>query len=155
MVGLLPGFHRLAFEQGRVLLTLCIGDVQPSLRAQHFEADSIFLDGFSPERNPQMWSPETLKGVARFARRGTRLATWTIARPVRDALAQCGFTLHRAPGLAPKRDCLQGVFEPAWQSRRRQALPDERAAVPGHCAVIGAGLAGAAVAASLARRGWR
>jgi tRNA 5-methylaminomethyl-2-thiouridine biosynthesis bifunctional protein len=153
--GLLPGFHRLAFDQGRVLLTLCIGDVQPMLRAQHFEADSIFLDGFSPERNPQMWSPETLKGVARFARRGTRIATWTIARPVRDALATCGFQVRKAPGLPPKRDCLQGVFEPAWQIRRRHALPDERVRAPGHCVVIGAGLAGAAVAASLARRGWR
>ncbi|VTU29299.1 FAD-dependent 5-carboxymethylaminomethyl-2-thiouridine(34) oxidoreductase MnmC [Variovorax sp. PBL-E5] len=154
--GLLPGFHRLTFDQGRVLLTLCIGDVQPMLRAQHFEADSIFLDGFSPARNPQMWSPDTLKGVSRFTRRGTRIATWSIARPVRDALTQCGFRIHKAPGLPPKRDCLQGVFEPAWQVRRRGVpIIDERASAPGHCAVIGAGLAGAAVASSLARRGWR
>jgi tRNA 5-methylaminomethyl-2-thiouridine biosynthesis bifunctional protein len=153
--GLLPGFHRLAFDQGRVLLTLCIGDVQPMLRTQqHFEADSIFLDGFSPERNPQMWSPETLKAVTRFARRGTRVASWTIARAVRDALTQYGFQLGKAPGLPPKRDCLQGVFEPAWQIRRRAPLP-ARIDVPGRCAVIGAGLAGAAVAASLARRGWQ
>jgi tRNA 5-methylaminomethyl-2-thiouridine biosynthesis bifunctional protein len=153
--GLLPGFHRLAFDEGRVLLTLCIGDVQPMLRTQqHFEADSIFLDGFSPERNPQMWSPETLKAVTRFARRGTRVASWTIARAVRDALAQYGFQLGKAPGLPPKRDCLQGVFEPAWQIRRRAPLPAP-IAVPGRCAVVGAGLAGAAVAASLARRGWQ
>jgi tRNA 5-methylaminomethyl-2-thiouridine biosynthesis bifunctional protein len=33
--GLLPGFHRLVFEGGRVLLTLCVGDVQAMLRAQH------------------------------------------------------------------------------------------------------------------------
>jgi tRNA 5-methylaminomethyl-2-thiouridine biosynthesis bifunctional protein len=153
--GLLPGFHRLAFDQGRVLLTLCIGDVQPMLRAQHFEADSIFLDGFSPACNPQMWSPDTLKGVARFTRRGTRIATWSIARAVRDALTQCGFQIRKAPGLPPKRDCLQGVFEPAWQVRRRARPVDERVPAIGHCAVIGAGLAGAAVAASLARRGWR
>lgn len=153
--GLLPGFHRLVFDEGRVLLTLCIGDVQPMLRAQHrFEADSIFLDGFSPDRNPQMWSAETLKAVARFARRGTRLATWTVARPVRDALAQFGFQLHKAPGLPPKRDCLHGVFEPAWPLRHRTPDATEVSA-PGRCAVIGAGLAGAALAASLARRGWQ
>ncbi len=153
--GLLPGFHRLVFEDGRVLLTLCVGDVQAMLRAQHrFDADSIFLDGFSPERNPQMWSAETLKAVARFARRGTRLATWSVARPVRDALAPCGFRLHKAPGLPPKRDCMQGVFDPSWPLRRQ--VPDPATvAAPGRCAVIGAGLAGAAVAASLARRGWQ
>lgn len=152
--GLLPGFHRLAFDGGRVLLTLCIGDVQPMLRAQRFEADSIFLDGFSPQQNPGMWSPDTLKAVSRFARQGTTLATWTCARPVRDALSQNGFQLEGRPGLPPKRDGLGGVFAPAWTVRRRGPAP-EHVELPGRCAVIGAGLAGAAVAASLARRGWR
>ncbi|MBT2327090.1 FAD-dependent 5-carboxymethylaminomethyl-2-thiouridine(34) oxidoreductase MnmC, partial [Variovorax paradoxus] len=89
--------------------------------------------------------------VARFARRGTRVASWTVARPVRDALAQFGFQVRKAPGLPPKRDALQGVFDPPWQIRRR-APAAAPIAVPG---VIGAGLAGAAVAASLARRGWQ
>ncbi|MCR6476263.1 FAD-dependent 5-carboxymethylaminomethyl-2-thiouridine(34) oxidoreductase MnmC [Variovorax sp. ZS18.2.2] len=152
--GLLPGFHRLAFDDGRVLLTLCIGDVQAMLRAQRFEADSLFLDGFSPQQNPAMWSPDTLKAVSRFARQGTGLATWTYARAVRDALSQNGFQLERREGLLPKRDCLGGVFAPAWTVRRRGPAP-ARIEVPGRCAVIGAGLAGAAVAASLARRGWQ
>lgn len=151
--GLLPGFHRLSFDDGRVLLTLCIGDVQAMLRAQRFEADSIFLDGFSPTLNPAMWSPDVLKAVSRFARQGTRIATWTIARAVRDALAQNGFQVRKATGLPPKRDCLRGEFAPTWTVRRR--TPQEAIAVPGRCAVIGAGLAGAAVAASLARRGWQ
>jgi tRNA 5-methylaminomethyl-2-thiouridine biosynthesis bifunctional protein len=152
--GLLPGFHRLAFDGGRVLLTLCIGDVQPMLRAQRFEADSIFLDGFSPQQNPDMWSPDTLKAVSRFARQGTRLATRTCAQAVRDALSQNGFQLERREGLPPERDCLGGVFAPAWTVRRRGPAP-EHVETPGRCAVIGAGLAGAAVAASLARRGWQ
>ena len=157
--GLLPGFQRLVFEGGRVLLTLCIGDVQPMLRAhRHFAADSLYLDGFSPRVNPQMWSPETLKAVARFARPGTRLATWTYARAVRDALLPLGFVLTRAPGRPPKRDCLHGLFAPAWARRAGPAVQqviDEQAGPPARCAVIGAGLAGAAVAASLARRGWQ
>ncbi|QGW82395.1 FAD-dependent 5-carboxymethylaminomethyl-2-thiouridine(34) oxidoreductase MnmC [Variovorax paradoxus] len=152
--GLLPGFHRLAFEAGRVLLTLCIGDVQPMLRAQRFDADSIFLDGFSPERNPAMWSPDTLKAVSRFARQGTGIAARTDARAVHDALSQNGFQLERRPGLPPGRDGLIGVFAPAWTVRRRGPAP-EHVETPGRCAIIGAGLAGAAVAASLARRGWK
>ncbi|SFP32286.1 FAD-dependent 5-carboxymethylaminomethyl-2-thiouridine(34) oxidoreductase MnmC [Variovorax sp. 770b2] len=152
--GLLPGFHRLAFDEGRVLLTLCIGDVQAMLRSQRFEADSLFLDGFSPQQNPAMWSAETLKAVSRFARQGTGLATWTCARAVWDALSQNGFQLERRPGLPPRRDGLGGVFAPAWTVRRRGPVP-ARIDAPGRCAVIGAGLAGSAVAASLARRGWQ
>jgi tRNA 5-methylaminomethyl-2-thiouridine biosynthesis bifunctional protein len=152
--GLLPGFHRLWLEQGQVLLTLCIGEVQPMLRAQRFEADSIFLDGFSPQRNPDMWAAETLKAVSRFARPGTRLATWSVAQAVRASLAQHGFQVTKAPGLPPKRDCLQGIFAPAWTVRRREPGPPQPSK-PGHCAVIGAGLAGSAVASSLSRRGWQ
>jgi tRNA 5-methylaminomethyl-2-thiouridine biosynthesis bifunctional protein len=157
--GLLPGVHRLVFEEGRVLLTLCIGDVRAMLRELHFEADAIFLDGFSPQRNPDMWDLSTLKAVARRARRGTRVATWTVARAVRDALGQCGFQVEKAPGLPPKRDCLRGAFNPPWQPRRAPGVAPGAALVaarePGRCLVIGAGLAGAAVAASLARRGWQ
>ena len=153
---LTPGFHRLVFENGQVLLTLCVGDAKAMLREQFFAADSVYLDGFSPQRNPDIWDEHTLKAVARCCRRGTRVATWTIARSVRDGLSQCGFTVQKVPGVPPKRDNLQAEFNPRWEPRRAPgmaALPvDVR---PGTCLVVGAGLAGASVAASLARRGWQ
>ena len=151
--GLLPGFHRLVFDDGQVLLTLCIGDAKAMLREQSVEADSVYLDGFSPQRNPDIWDLHTFKAVARCCRRGTRIATWTIARSVRDALAQCGFVVNKVPGIPPKRDNLQGEFNPAWEPKKAQPPPPRHA--PSTCVVIGAGLAGAAVAASLARRGWQ
>ena len=151
--GLLPGIHRLAFEGGQVLLTLCIGDAKAMLREQSFEADSVYLDGFSPERNPDIWDLHTLKAVARCCRRGARVATWTVARSVRDALAQCGFVVKKVAGLPPKRDNLQGSFDPSWEPKKTRPSTAHR--TPGHCVVIGAGLTGAAVAASLARRGWQ
>ncbi|WP_367850054.1 tRNA (5-methylaminomethyl-2-thiouridine)(34)-methyltransferase MnmD [Rhodoferax sp. WC2427] len=150
--GLTPGFHRLVFEGGQVALTLCIGDAQAMLREMAFEADSVYLDGFSPQRNPNIWSLHTLKAVARRCRRGTRVATWTIARAVRDGLAQCGFAVQKTPGVPPKRDNLQGYYNPGWEPRKPPTTPPM---APSHCIVIGAGLAGAAVAASLVRRGWR
>ena len=151
--GLLPGFHRLVFEGGHVLLTLCVGDAKAVLREQAFEADSVYLDGFSPQRNPDIWDLYTLKAVARCCRRGTRVATWTIARSVRDALAQCGFSVRKVPGVPPKRDNLQGEYNPAWEPKKTHPAP--ACQTPARCVVIGAGLAGAAVAASLARRGWQ
>jgi tRNA 5-methylaminomethyl-2-thiouridine biosynthesis bifunctional protein len=150
--GLVPGTHRMAFEGGRLLLTLFAGDVKEALSQQPFEADSVFLDGFDPQRNAAMWELRTLKGVARHCRRGARVATWTVAGEVRRDLAQCGFVVEKDEGLAPKRHCLKGMFAPAWEPRGQR--PD-RNAIPGHCVVVGSGLAGAAVAASLARRGWR
>lgn len=106
--GLLPGLHRLVFEDGRLLLTLCIGDSAAVLRGQHLLADTVYLDGFSPAKNPGMWDMGAFKAVARCCRRGTRIASWTVARVVLDGLAQCGFVVQKTPGLPPKRDNLQG-----------------------------------------------
>ena len=154
--GLLPGVHRLRFDEGRVLLTLLVGDTQAMLRPQTLTVDSVYLDGFSPARNPDIWDVHTLKAVARCCRHGTQLATWTVARSVRDALAQCGFEVARVPGVPPKRDNLHATNAPHWQTpRARQAAATPAPVPPGRCLVIGAGLAGAATAASLARRGWQ
>lgn len=150
--GLLPGMHRLVFENGQVLLTLCIGDTRAVLREQAFEADAVYLDGFSPAKNPGMWDTHTLKAVARCCRRGTRIASWTVARSVLDGLAQVGFVVKKTPGLPPKRDNLQGEFNPGWEQRKARHFTPVQ---PSTCVVIGAGLAGAAAAASLARRGWQ
>ncbi len=160
--GLLPGVHRLSFDGGQVLLTLCIGDAQTQLRKQALTVDSVFLDGFSPQQNPEIWDLHTLKAVARCCRPGTRLGTWCVAGSVRDALTQCGFAVQKVPGVPPKRHNLQATFAPRWTTRlvrepEAPVLPSPSAESPPHpdALVIGAGIAGAAVAASLARRGWR
>ncbi len=150
--GLVPGVHRLAFDAGRVLLTLAVRDVKDALHEPSFAADSVFLDGFDPQRNPAMWDGPTLKAVARHCRRGATLATWSVAGEVRRELAQCGFRVEKAEGLAPKRHCLRAVFDPAWAHKRP---PPDGGTAPSRCIVVGAGLAGAAAAASLARRGWQ
>lgn len=154
--GLLPGFHRLTFEGGRVLLTLCIGDVQEMLRAQHFEADSIWFGGGDAVATEDPAPVDLSKAIARFARLGTTIACDRSSAPLRAALDQCGFALDR-PTLDARNSTgggsLRGRYAPSWTPRRR--LPERPFATPGHCAVVGAGLAGAAVAASLARRGWR
>ena len=149
-IGLVPGVHRLVFEDGHVLLTLHVRDASEALREPAFAADAVFLDGFDPERNPAMWAQDVVQGVARHCRRGTMLATWTVAGSVRRGLAQCGFRVEKADGLPPKRHCLRAVFDPAWELKR--AMP--AAVAPTRCIVVGGGLAGAAAAASLARRGW-
>lgn len=150
--GLLPGTHRLVFEQGQIQLTLCIGlahDVLPMLDSP---ADSLFLDGFSPDCNPEMWDGKVLKALGRLARPGSRLATWTVAGEVRAGLASAGFEVKKMPGLPPKRHRLQATYAPRWTPRHSQRTAQQTH--PTRVAVVGAGLAGSAVAWSLAQRGW-
>ncbi|MBS0318215.1 MAG: FAD-dependent cmnm(5)s(2)U34 oxidoreductase, partial [Proteobacteria bacterium] len=173
--GLLPGLHRMAFDGGRVLLTLCVGDLLPMLRAQQFEADAIYLaphEAQTPAQGEAAWDLQACKALARCCRRGTTLVAQEAGPEFRAQLAQIGFQFadERAdecpapprpatPGTTaddePTPAALRGRFDPHWQPRRWKSADSRDPAATGRCAVVGGGLAGAAVAASLARRGWR
>lgn len=149
----LPGLHRLAFEGGAVVLTLALGDVDTLLPKLAVGADAFYLDGFSPARNPDMWAPAVMKRLARLARPGATLATYTAAGFVRRGLASAGFDVTKAAGFASKRDMTVARFPSDWPRRRHPPQPaaqwPERRAI-----VVGAGLAGCAVTERLAARGW-
>lgn len=162
--GLLPGFHRLTFEQGSVLLTLCIGDLKTLLREQQFVADSVFLgarDAISDANHDfPAWNLWTVKSLARCCRRGTRVASGPITLALRQALSQSGFeTPQTAPIDGPSEttgsDIYSGVYNPRWEPKTSRRLSALQAPLPGSCVVVGGGLAGASVAQALARRGWQ
>jgi len=142
----LAGFHRLAFDDGRVTLTLVFGDARATLPQLVARADAFFPDGFAPARNPAMWSPELVRELARLAAPGATLATWTVAGGVRAALRGAGFEVEKRAGFGGKREMLVGRYA---ADAAPLATPRERRA-----AVVGAGLAGALAAHALADRGW-
>ncbi|MBG9387111.1 FAD-dependent 5-carboxymethylaminomethyl-2-thiouridine(34) oxidoreductase MnmC [Caenimonas aquaedulcis] len=142
--GLTAGMHRFAFDGDRVLLTLFVGQVRDALRQQTFRADCVFLGRPDGTDNPTMG-----KALARHCRRGARLVAQVASDSLRRSLAEAGFAVQAG---GDSSGGLQAVFDPAWEPRGPRPDAD---AEPGDCAVIGGGLAGAAVAASLARRGWR
>jgi tRNA 5-methylaminomethyl-2-thiouridine biosynthesis bifunctional protein len=141
----LPGFHRLHLARGRATLTLLFGEAQSLLAQLDARADAFYLDGFAPEKNPEMWSGAMAKELARLAAPGATFATWTVAGPVRAALAQAGFATEKRAGFGRKRQMLAGSFP----GRAEDAVaPDRRVAV------VGAGIAGTSCAERLAARGW-
>ena len=154
--GLMPGFHKLQFEQGLVTLVLCIGEVQSALDSLQMSADTIFLDGFSPRVNPQMWTHKVLGRVSQLARVGTKLSSWCVSSAVLKSLEIHGFKCTKAAGLPPKRQRLEATMQVIKRRDVRLPKPQQNATPPqpGRCAVIGAGLAGACAAYSMAKRGW-
>lgn len=143
---LLPGFHRLHFDNGRVTLTLLFGDAALMLRQLQARADAFFLDGFAPAKNPQMWSDEVFAELARLASPNATLATYTVASAVCHGLAAAGFAVEKRAGFAHKREMLCGRF---MRPVKDVAPANEKRAI-----VIGAGLAGTSCAQRLTERGW-
>lgn len=145
---LVSGFHRILLDGGRVTLTLAFGDIADCLPQIVMAADAFYLDGFAPSRNPDMWSPQVLSRLHRLAAPGATAATYTVSAPVRHALAAAGFMCEKRPGFGRKRDMLAARYAPRWPLPAQPPAPERRAVV------IGAGVAGSAVCARLAARGW-
>ncbi|MEW6704189.1 MAG: FAD-dependent 5-carboxymethylaminomethyl-2-thiouridine(34) oxidoreductase MnmC [Pseudomonadota bacterium] len=146
--------HSLAFEGGRVRLMLAFGDVADWLPELVAEVDAFYLDGFAPAKNPQMWERRVFKALARLAAPQATAATWSVARPVRDGLAEAGFVVQRAPGFAAKGEMTVARHAPAFTPRR---APSRLAAAAGgtrEAVIVGAGMAGASMAAALQAEGF-
>lgn len=90
--------------------TIHIGDARETLAAWDEAADAWFLDGFSPAKNPELWSPELMQEVARHTAAGGTFATYTAAGHVRRALAEAGFSVTRQPGFGRKRHMTSGLL---------------------------------------------
>ncbi|VVP77262.1 tRNA 5-methylaminomethyl-2-thiouridine biosynthesis bifunctional protein MnmC [Pseudomonas fluorescens] len=160
-VAIHPGFQRLVLDNGRVTLTLLIGDALEQLPQLDAQIDAWFLDGFAPAKNPDMWTAELFAELARLAAPGSTISTFTSTGWVRRLLNAAGFKMKRTPGIGHKWEILRGAFlgwpaetaPPAlakpWFARPTPLTGERRALV------IGAGLAGCATAASLAARGWQ
>lgn len=159
--GLMPGTHRIVFEQGQIQLTLCIGPWDKSLRELDVAADTVLwsVRAFTPLATDDLRSLApldpaglcptlSLQAISRLCRQGTRLH---VPQSLDMAMAQAGGFAPASDGSeAPQRTW---IYAPHWtpRSRLRQSpWPHARQAV-----VIGAGLSGSAVACSLAQRGWQ
>ena len=154
-----PGLHRCNVLGGKLRLHLVYGDANETLANANFTADAWFLDGFSPAKNPELWNRDLLLAIGRLTRTGGSFATFTAAGSVRQHLADAGFQVEKCRGFGRKRDMLIGC-----KPKKGRLASSKSSANRGHpasfgadrkIAIIGGGIAGAALAAGLALRGVR
>jgi tRNA 5-methylaminomethyl-2-thiouridine biosynthesis bifunctional protein len=138
------GAQRIWFPDDGLCITFLIGPCEEALASMEFEADCWFLDGFSPARNPDMWSPAVFAQITRLSAPDARLGTYSVAGAVRTGLSHVGFEVARVPGFGTKRQRLEGSFK--GNAKVQPARPSS-------AIVIGGGIAGACVSAALIKRG--
>lgn len=97
-----------SFQMGAVSVEVIIGDARETLPRWAGLADAWFLDGFSPAKNPELWSPELMAEVGRHTLPGGSFATYTAAGHVRRSLEDAGFHVKRVPGHGRKRHMTLG-----------------------------------------------
>lgn len=84
-------------------LEVIIGDARMTVPQWDGMADSWFLDGFSPAKNPELWEDNLLRAVGRHTKPGGTVATYSAAGHIRRGLADAGFDVTRVPGFGRKR----------------------------------------------------
>ncbi|WP_199252039.1 bifunctional tRNA (5-methylaminomethyl-2-thiouridine)(34)-methyltransferase MnmD/FAD-dependent 5-carboxymethylaminomethyl-2-thiouridine(34) oxidoreductase MnmC [Aeromonas veronii] len=151
------GCHRLHFAGGRIRLDLWFGDIKDMMPQVPHRAEGLvdawYLDGFSPAKNPEMWTQELFDGLARLARPDCSIATFTCAGFVRRGLIAAGFAMKKVKGHGSKREMLVGDRtdkQPQQTIVPWYARPAGRA---GEVVIIGGGIASAMMALSLVERG--
>lgn len=146
-----PDIHVLTFEGGRVHLFLALGGLDQVLRDWVAQVDAFYLDGPALENGTDA-SP-WLQSLGRLAAPGGTLVAATHSPALLEKLTRLGFALQTqtngSTGLA-------GMAVLHHQPRHAAAPPPGRRPLVGarRVAVVGAGLAGSAAAAALARLGW-
>lgn len=93
----------VVLETGNLRAEIIIGDARETLSDWQGAADAWFLDGFSPAKNPELWTPEILAEVGRHTAKRGSFATYTAAGHVRRSLTEAGFDVERVTGFGRKR----------------------------------------------------
>ncbi len=86
------------------------GDARDTLPKWSGKADAWFLDGFSPSKNPELWSPPLMEQVAKHTAASGSFATYSAAGHVRRSLEAAGFAVERREGFGHKRHMCCGIL---------------------------------------------
>lgn len=148
----ISGWHRRRFANGRVQLSLYLGNVIDGLKdlldRQPNGVDAWFFDGFAPKFNPDMWSTELCESAAKLSNPGATVSTFSSAGVVKRALRHANFKVFRIDQRPYKHHSLLGVAPGNWLPH-----PASVELTSQTISVLGAGFAGCSVARALADRG--
>lgn len=146
----------LSFFDARVTLKLIVKDAADGLsniiRPKNGLVDAWYLDGFSPAKNPEMWSDTLFEQIGRLSKPQASIATFTVAGFVKRHMQNVGFRTQKKDYVGNKHQMLTGIFQQDPKSNKGYQL---RSTItkPQHVSIIGGGIASACAALSLTRQG--
>ncbi len=96
---------------GRVILHIYNGDVNDWVQGKNIPditLDCLYLDGFTPAKNPEMWTEKVLRKLYYKCKDNATFATFTASSSVRRILQAVGFVVYTEKGFGYKRNRLKG-----------------------------------------------
>ena len=99
-----------SFGSGFAEVTLLAGDARSSVKALEQKFDCIYLDGFSPDINPELWTLDFFRELKRLLDPDGILVTYSSAYPVRGAMLKCGLLVGETDAFGRRRGGTAGAM---------------------------------------------
>ncbi len=141
----IQGAQKILLFDGRIILNLIIGEIdntQEYIKLMD-KVDAWYLDGFSPSKNPDLWSIKLFECIHKSCHENTTFSTYTSSGLVKNNLSESGFNHSRATGFSDKRHMLKGTVDTQLKKNTSNTK----------VAVIGSGIAGCVLSYTLAKKG--
>jgi len=89
--------EKLSYKDNDVEISIILGDAVETVKNLKDKFDAVFLDPFSPSRNPELWTLSFFKDVRKLMKKNAILTTYSYARKVRENLRKAGFEVKDGP----------------------------------------------------------
>ena len=140
--------HRIFIKADNINLILIYDDIT-SLINFNFKADTWFLDGFSPKKNPLVWTDKLFKQLYNFTNLDGSLSTFSVAGHIRGGLLKAGFKVSKVSGYGNKKEISYAIKKDLISSNQYKFSCEKKI---GPVAIIGSGISGASLAYALRKR---
>jgi len=92
-------------------IQLILGPAEETIKTVKEMFDIVFLDPFSPRKNPELWSEEFFKEIYSRMKKGAKLATYSCARKIRENLKTAGFKVIDGPNVGRRGPSTNAIKE--------------------------------------------
>ena len=141
----IQGAQKIPLFDGKIILNLIIGEIDNTQEYIKLmgKVDAWYLDGFSPSKNPELWSKKLFMCIYKSCHENTTFSTYTSSGIVKNNLTESGFYHNRVEGFSEKRHMLKGNVDTQLK----------KGVINTKVAVIGSGIAGCILSYTLAKKG--
>ena len=99
--------RRLEYNENGTEVNIILGDARETIKKilttkEENKFDAVFLDPFSPPKNPELWTVEFFKEIKKRMKKNATLATYSCAKIARENLKQAGFEVKDGPIVGRK-----------------------------------------------------
>jgi len=108
-------FDLIHAAQWNTLVTICrnfsLTKIKGDIRYYPLSGiyDLIYFDAFGPDKQPEMWTPDTFASIASVTNKGGVLVTYSAKGDVKRNLKACGFEVTLLAGPPGKRQIIRAV----------------------------------------------